>query len=111
MSLATTTEEYRDILKAQRAMSRILERDDLKGAEGAQVVRALVDAVRLKRDMRGIPDPKPIDATLTRKQKRVGPGRPTPAQPPAPVQLASTPPVVAQPTDSAPTNVSGSASS
>ena len=97
MSLATTTEEYRDVLKAQRAMSRMLESDGIKPSEGAQVTRALIEAVRLKRDMRGVPDPRPQDMGPKAKRSRasrapieplsVAPADSAPAPTPQPVVL------------------------
>ena len=80
--MVTTSEEYRDVLKCQRAMSAILDRENLKGSEGAQVVRALVDAVRLKRDMRNIPDPRPADVSRPARKPRSSGSSPTPADAP-----------------------------
>lgn len=57
------SDEYKHVLLAERAMAKMLEKEDLKGAEGAQVTRALCDAIRLKRDMRGVPDPRPVDVS------------------------------------------------
>lgn len=68
------SDEYKHVLLAERVMSRLLEKEDLKAAEGAQVTRALCDAVRLKRDMRGVPDPKPVDSQPKVRKPKTSPG-------------------------------------
>jgi hypothetical protein len=51
------------------------------------LTRALVDVIRLKRDMRGIPDPKPADAKDLKRNGKQFPrnASPVPVEP-APAQ-------------------------
>lgn len=85
------SEEYHDLVAAQRVLSGLLK-PEIKPSDGAQVSRALVDLIRLKRDMRGIPDPKPVDVAkpqrVHREPKNVVPVE-MPAEPPAQSQSPS----------------------
>lgn len=68
------TPEYRHLLLAERVNAGMLEEDGLKAAECAQVTRALVDCIRLKRDMRGCPDPRPVDVSKPTRKRKVQSG-------------------------------------
>lgn len=89
------TDEYKHVLLAERTMARLLEREDIKPSDGAQCTRALVDAVRLKRDMRGVPDPRPVDVgKASKRQRRTAESSPVslPAPSPDAAQAPSTAP-------------------
>jgi hypothetical protein len=80
------SEEYHDLVAAQRVLSNAMTEEGAKLSERSQCARALVDIVRLKRDMRGIPDPKPVDVQAKIKRSRTirDPGD-SPTDPTAPV--------------------------
>lgn len=89
------SDEYKALLTAQKALTLALEpKANEQGAvlypeprDSAQVTRALVDLVRLKRDMRGVPDPKPVDVSQTKRKRKPDSGWIDPsAQPPGPAQ-------------------------
>lgn len=82
MSQATTSEEYHHLLTAQRLILEALKAGDEMLSAKSQGTRALCDVIRLKRDMRGVPDPKPVDTTQVAKPRRAR--RPTLDLPPEP---------------------------
>lgn len=90
------TPEYQHLLLAERVMAEILEKGDGKLSELAQCARALVDLVVLKRNMRGDPNPKPVDVSEG-KRKRRAPAHQAPvptdtiasAQPPPDIQSSA----------------------
>jgi hypothetical protein len=67
--MAFYSEEYKHLLLAERVMATALQDTEGKLSERSQCARALVDLVRLKRDIRGVPDPKPVDVSLAGKRK------------------------------------------
>lgn len=74
----TQQEEYKDLLTAQRTLRKVIALADAKLGELSQGTRALVDVIRLKRDIRGIPDPKPQDVSPKAKRRSsAGPATPT----------------------------------
>ena len=69
MSQATTSEEYANLLEAQRLMLIALKSGDDKLGAKSQGTRALVEVIRLKRDIRGVPDPRPVDVSNRKPAK------------------------------------------
>lgn len=83
------TPEYQHLLAAERVLVSAIDADEAKLSERSQCARALVDLIRLKRDMRGVPDPRPVDVSQkVRKRRTSSESMPTPtdptATPPAP---------------------------
>ncbi len=82
------TPEYQNLLAAERVMVKTMEDDSVKPSERSQCARALVDIIQLKRNMRGDPNPKPVDvskpsgkATRVRSLNHVAPLSDPPAAP------------------------------
>lgn len=69
MSHATTSEEYHDLLKAQRVLSKSIDEPTEEMTEQARVALALLQVIREKRVMRGKP------GTLTGRADLQAPGR------------------------------------
>lgn len=77
----TQEPEYKDLLAAQRVLRATIDSGDHTLPALAQGTRALVDVIRLKRDMRGVPDPRPVDVSKPAKRQRrasgIDPSAPT----------------------------------
>lgn len=75
------------MLGAQRVLADSMDKQVEKRAEYAQIARALCDVIRLKRDMRGVPDPKPVDVSQTKRRRKPDSGWIDPSsQPPGPTK-------------------------
>lgn len=61
--MAFCTKEYRHLLDTEKALSAEIQSPGER-SNIAQLARALVDVIRLKRDIRGIPNPRDIDVAV-----------------------------------------------
>lgn len=65
------SQEYHDLVAAQKVLSQELESPPEKSAT-PMLARALVDVIQLKRKMRGLPDPRPVEVEDPRKRRKRG---------------------------------------
>lgn len=63
---------YRNAVALQRFLSEKVLNDDVDDKAISGIVKAWVELERLKRDMLGKPNPKPIDVTALLKKKQPG---------------------------------------
>jgi hypothetical protein len=93
--MAFYTDEYKHLLAAERSLSDEIETPGEK-SNCAMLARALVDVIRLKRDIRGVPDPKPVEVgkpagKASRARSINSHAQPLPDPPAAPAPGAQTP--------------------
>jgi hypothetical protein len=103
MPALTATEEYRDLLAAQRRLSHCIADPQTPAKEIAACARVLASVIDQKRVMRMKPKPKDIDTTKQPSRRRVA-QRNDPERPifrlaqPDPKESLSSPTVTAPPT-------------
>ena len=75
MPAVTRLEEYRNLLDAQRLIAKDIRDESVKPVVRSMLAKTLVQVIDMKRTMRGIGKPKPVDHD---KRKR---SNPTPLAP------------------------------
>jgi hypothetical protein len=69
MPTRTQSEEYDHLLASQRLLFKDIQQADTASVR-ANSVKVLVAVVQLKREMRMVPKPKPVDVSQSRKSRQ-----------------------------------------
>ena len=72
MRTCSRSEEYRNLLKAQRALMADIENEGTCAKDRAACARVMVSVIDMKRVMRMKPKPKDIDVTKLAPRRRPG---------------------------------------
>jgi hypothetical protein len=71
MPQATRCEEYRQLLDAQRLIAKDIKSTGTDPSTRSVLAKTLVQIIDMKRTMRGIGKPKPVDREKRKKQSNV----------------------------------------